>query len=141
MDVRKLVLVLCAAVLTLTGVAWVYEWDGPQVGPSKRERALADKLEARYGAILRALKVKSLGVDARSHDVVVVFSDRVPGRKGIGRLPKLASRDACGELDVGMDTGEPFTAWGDLGAPQLDEWFDCVVSELSTRVAEMRDRP
>jgi len=139
MDVRKLAIVLCILVLTLTGVALVYRWDLPSGGVSERASSVAAELDARHGATWRACGVKSLGVDPRTHDVVVVFAKTEPGRKGVGRVPALASSEGCGELDMGIDATEPLSVWGETGGKEFMGRVDCVVDSVIARIPEMRD--
>lgn len=142
MDVRKLAISLCALILVTVGAVLYFQTRGPDVGPRpKGNQDVIRQIEARHGAALRAIGVRSLGVDPRNaEDVVVVFSGGGHlGRKVAGRLPGLVGANGCGKLDVGIAVGDSVTAWGDMDDPAFLARLDCVVGKVVEQAASLRD--
>lgn len=139
MDVRKLVIALGALILLAVGIVLYMQVDQP-VDRRRSDPVMAAKVEVQHGPALRAMGVRSLGVDPKTNDVVVVFKGggRL-GRRVAGRLPGLASADGCGELEVGISVGDSLTAWGDSSSPSFYSRLDCVIDEVVSRAAELRD--
>ena len=139
MDVRKLVIALGALILLAVGIVLYLQVDQP-VDRRRNDPVLAAKVEVQHGPALRAMGIRSLGVDPKTDDVVVVFAGggRL-GRKVAGRLPGLAGAGGCGELDVGISVGESLTAWGDAKGPSFYSRLDCVIDEVVAKAAELRD--
>jgi len=139
MDVRKLVIALGALILLAVGIV-LYLQDEPPDDRRRNDPALADRVEVTHGPALRAMGIRSLGVDPKTDDVVVVFAGggRL-GRRVAGRIPGLAGADGCGELRVGISVGESLTAWGEADSPSFHARLDCVIEEVVSRAAELRD--
>ncbi len=139
MDVRKLVLTLCIVTLLAVAIVLFLQREVAETGRPSNNPAIAEHVEAHHGPALRAIGIRSLGVDRRSDDVVVVFAGggRL-GRRVAGRLPGLAGSEGCGELDVGISVGETITAWGDARAPEFRSRLDCVIAEVIEQAAELR---
>ncbi|KAB2968649.1 hypothetical protein [Zoogloea sp.] len=140
MDVSKLVVSLGVLILVAVGVVFYIQLDQPELGPSRSNPAIAAHVEAVHGPALRAMGVRSLGVDHRTDDVVVVFAGggRL-GRRVAGRLPGLAGADGCGEVDVGLSIGESITAWGGSRDPSVRSRLDCIIAEVLNQAAELRE--
>ena len=140
MDVRKLVVFLCVFTLIAVGVVLYFQEDRTPDRRARADPAIAEQVEARHGPALRALGISSLGVDRRTDDVVVVFSNggRL-GRKVAGRLPGLASKDGCGKLEVGIAVGDSISAWGDSKSPAFYARLDCVLEEVVASAADLRE--
>lgn len=139
MDVRKLALALCVVILLAVAVVLVLRQDAERPGRPANDRTIADQVEARHGPTLRAAGIRSLSVDPRSDDVMVVFnSGGRLGRRVAGRLPGLAAADACGELDVGFSVGESITAWGNGRSPDFMPRLDCVIDKVVEQAADLR---
>lgn len=139
MDVRKLVIGLGALILLAVGIVLYMQIDQP-LDRRRNDPVLAEKVEIMHGPALRAMGIRSLGVDPRTDDVVVVFAGggRL-GRRVAGRLPGLAGPGGCGELEVGISVGQSLTAWGDASGPSFYERLDCVIDEVVASAAELRD--
>jgi hypothetical protein len=139
MDVRKLVIALGLLILLAVGIVLYMQVDQP-VDRRRSDPVMAAKVEVQHGPALRAMGVRSLGVDPKTSDVVVVFKGggRL-GRRVAGRLPGLASAEGCGELEVGISVGDTLTAWGDSSSPSFYSRLDCVIDEVVSRAAELRD--
>lgn len=139
MDVRKLVVTLCIVILLAVAIVLFLQQDVAETGRPSNNPAIAEHVEVHHGPALRALGVRSLGVDRRTDDVVVVFAGggRL-GRRVAGRLPGLAGADGCGELDVGISVGETITAWGDSRSPGFRSRLDCVIAEVIEQAADLR---
>ncbi|MDD2989453.1 MAG: hypothetical protein PHI64_10900 [Zoogloea sp.] len=139
MDVRRLVVILCIVTLLAVGVVLFLQQEAAEVGRPANNAAIAEHVEAHHGPALRAIGVRSLGVDRRSDDVVVVFAGggRL-GQRVAGRLPGLAGAEGCGELDVGISVGEAITAWGNARAPEFRSRLDCVIAEVVEQAADLR---
>ena len=140
MDVRKLVIVLCVLTLVVVGVALYVQEGGPPVRRPPTDPAIAESVEVRHGPALRAIGIRSLGVDRQTDDVVVVFTNggRL-GRKVAGRLPGLAGKDGCGKLDVGIVVGDSISAWGNSRSPGFYARLDCVIKEVIAKAADLRE--
>lgn len=142
MDVRKLAVTLCVLILLVVGAVLYFQVRGQDDGMRpKSNPEVVQQIEARHGAALRAVGVRSLGVDPRnSEDVVVVFSGggRL-GRKVAGRLPGLVGGAGCGRLEVGISVGDSLTAWGSTDDPAFMSRLDCVVGKVVEQAAELRD--
>jgi hypothetical protein len=95
MDVRKLVIALGALILLAVGIVLYMQVDQP-VDRRRSDPVMAAKVEVQHGPALRAMGVRSLGVDPKTSDVVVVFKGggRL-GRRVAGRLPGLPVRTAA----------------------------------------------
>lgn len=139
MDVRKLVITLCIVTLLAVAIVLYLQQDVPGSGRPANNPSIADHVETHHGPALRAMGVRSLGVDQRSGDVVVVFAGggRL-GRRVAGRLPGLAGAEGCGELDVGIAVGDALTAWGDAETPDFRSRLDCVITEVVEQAADLR---
>lgn len=138
MDVRKLVLTLCVLILLAIGVVIYFQTDVASSGP-RRDPGLAKMVDERYGAALRTMGVRSLSVDRETDDVVVVLAEA--GRKGRNvarRLPGLAGKSGCGELDVGIAVGEDVEVWGSSSTPGFKARLDCVMEEVIAEAASLR---
>lgn len=140
MDVRKLVVALGALILVAVGVVFYIQLDQPELARPRNNPVIAAHVEAAHGPALRAMGVRSLGIDRKTHDVVVVFAGggRL-GRRVAGRLPGLAGEGACGEVDVGLSIGESITAWGDSSDPSTRSRLDCIISEVLNQAADLRE--
>lgn len=141
MDVRKLVVALGVLIVLAVGVVLYLKLEAPPIERRRDDPALAARVEVEHGPALRAMGIRSVGVDRKTEDVVVVFAGggRL-GRRVAGRLPGLASAGGCGELDVGIAiNGESLTAWGDASGPSFYARLDCVIDEVVSRAAELRD--
>jgi hypothetical protein len=88
MDVRKLVVALCVVTLVAVAIVLFLQQDVAETGRPPNNPAIAEHVETRHGPALRAIGVRSLGVDRKSGDVVVVFAGggRL-GRRVAGRVP------------------------------------------------------
>lgn len=145
MDVRKVAIGLCVLILLAVGAVLYFQMRGPDGGDmrSRKDSEVVQQIEARHGAALRAVGVRSLGVDPRNKDdVVVVFAGggRL-GRKVAGRLPGLVGNGSggCGRLEVGISVGEALTAWGSMDDPAFMSRLDCVVGRVVEQAADLRD--
>lgn len=140
MDVSKLVVSLGVLILAAVGVVLYIQLDQPESVQGRSNPVIAAHVEAVHGPALRALGVRSLGVDHRTDDVVVVFAGggRL-GRRVAGRLPGLAGEDGCGEVDVGLSIGESITAWGGASDPTARSRLDCIITEVLNQAAELRE--
>ncbi|MDD3353093.1 hypothetical protein [Zoogloea sp.] len=136
MDVRKFALVLCA--LTFIAVGVVVYFQSASGAPEPARKGVAERVETRFGGVLRALGVASVGVDQRSEDVVVVFTQggRL-NRPLAARLPGLAGPDGCGEIDVGVDVGEKVSVWGGVDAPLFERRLECVLGAVVENAARL----
>lgn len=142
MDVRKLAISLCALILLAVGTVLYFQVSGRDDGGRlKGNPAIVQQIEARHGAALRAVGVRSLGVDPRNtEDVVVVFAGGGHlGRKVAGRLPGLVGDGGCGKLEIGISVGDVLTAWGSMDDPAFMSRLDCVVGKVVEQAAELRD--
>lgn len=139
MDVRKLVVALCVVTLVAVAIVLFLQRDVAETGRPPNNPAIAEHVETRHGPAMRAIGVRSLGVDRKSGDVVVVFAGggRL-GRRVAGRVPGLAGVDGCGELDVGIAVGESLTAWGDARTPDFRSRLDCVIEKVLEQAADLR---
>ena len=133
---------LCVLILLAVGAVLYFQVRGPDDGSRpKGNPEIVKQIEARHGAALRAVGVRSLGVDPRnSEDVVVVFSGggRL-GRKVAGRIPGLVGSGACGRLEFGVSVGESVTAWGGMDDPAFMSRLDCVVGRVVEKASELRE--
>ncbi|MBS0354880.1 MAG: hypothetical protein JSR83_13405 [Proteobacteria bacterium] len=142
MDVRKLAVTLCVLILLAVGAVLYFQVHISDDGVRpKGNPEIVKQIEERHGAALRAVGVRSLGVDPRnSEDVVVVLvGGGHLGRKVVGRLPGLVSSAACGRLEVGISVGDSLTAWGGMDDPAFMSRLDCVVGKVVEKAAELRD--
>lgn len=142
MDVRKLALTLCVLILLAVGAVLYFQVRGEDDGlRPKGNPEVVREIEARHGAALRAVGVRSLGVDPRnSEDVVVVLAGGGHlGRKVAGRLPGLVGSGGCGRLEVGISVGDSLTAWGSMDDPSFMSRLDCVVGKVVEQAAALRD--
>ncbi|RTL34838.1 MAG: hypothetical protein EKK49_08010 [Rhodocyclaceae bacterium] len=133
---------LCVLILLAVGAVLYFQVRTPDDGMRpKGNPEIVKQIEARHGAALRAVGVRSLGVDPRnSEDVVVVLAGGGHlGRKVAGRLPGLVSSAACGRLEVGISVGDSLTAWGSMDDPAFMSRLDCVVGKVVEQAAELRD--
>jgi len=140
MDVRKLAIALCFLILLAVGGVLYFQTERPVDVRVGGDPDIAERIEVLYGPALRAMGVASLGVDTRTDDVVVVFSDGGKlGRKLAARLPGLAGEDGCGPLDMGVAVGKAVTIWGDSDDPAFQPRLDCVIGEVLDKAADLRD--
>lgn len=144
MDVRKLAVSLCVLILMVVGAVSYFQVQGRDDAMGPRNNSdIVRQIESRHGAALRAVGVRSLGVDPHNkEDVVVVFSGggRL-GRKVAGRLPGLvgSGEGGCGRLEVGISVGDALTAWGSMDDPAFMSRLDCVVGKVVEQAADLRD--
>ena len=140
MDVSKLVVALGAIILVAVGVVFYLQLDPPAVVGPRDNPVIAAHVEAAHGPALRAMGERSLGIDHKTDDVVVVFAGggRL-GRRVAGRLPGLAGEGACGKVDVGLSIGESITAWGDSSDPSTRSRLDCIISEVLNQASDLRE--
>ncbi len=140
MDVRKLVIALCVLTLLAVGVVLYFQQGGMPDRRAMTDPAIAEQVEVRHGPALRAIGIRSLGVDRQTDDVVVVFANGGHlGRKVAGRLPGLAGNEGCGKLDVGVAVGDSITAWGNSKSPGFYSRLDCVIEEVIAKAADLRE--
>ncbi len=139
MDVRKVVIVVGVLIVLAVGLVLRFQFERPVDLSGRNDPAIAARVELHHGPALRAMGIRSLGVDRKTDDVVVVFAGggRL-GRKVAGRLPGLAGDGGCGRLDAGVSVGESLTAWGDASEPEFYARLDCVIDEVVARAAELR---
>ena len=97
MDVRKLVIALRVLILLAVGIVLYLQVDQP-VDRRRSDPVMAAKVEVQHGPALRAMGVRSLGVDPKTSDVVVVFKGRASWSAG-RRPPARACQ--CGRLRRG----------------------------------------